>query len=172
MVDPMRASAAVLGILLAACHSAPSSPVPLVGAPDDLARLAGEWDGTYEADDGSRGGSIDFHLKAGRDTALGDVLMVPTDWGRPLEAWERPAAAVADGTAPRTLMIRFVRVVGGEVSGQLEPYRDPTCGCRLLTTFRGRLVGDRIEGQYQTYHQEAARTVTGRWRVHRTGAGP
>jgi hypothetical protein len=157
---------------LAACHSAPTTPVPLVGAPEDLAQLAGEWDGTYEADDGSRSGSIDFHLRAGRDTAEGDVLMVPTDWGRPLEAYERPSAAVADGTAPRALAIRFVRVVGGEISGQLEPYRDPTCGCRLLTTFRGRLTGDRIEGRYETLHQEAARTVTGRWRARRSAPRP
>ena len=129
--------------------------------------LAGEWDGTYEADDGSRGGSIDFHLKAGQDTATGDVLMVPTDWGRPVEAYDRPAGAVADGTPPRTLTIRFVRVQGGQVSGRLDPYRDPSCGCRLLTTFRGQLKDDKLAGTYETYHEEAGRTVTGKWRAER-----
>jgi hypothetical protein len=139
----------------------------MVGAPEDVAALAGEWDGSYEADDGSRSGSIDFHLRAGRDTAMGDVLMVPTDWGKPLEAYERPAGAVADGTPPRSLTIRFVRVQGDEVSGRLDPYRDPVCGCRLLTTFRGRLTGNTLRGRYETYHQESGRTVTGRWQAER-----
>lgn len=160
----------VLCSFIVACSSAPSHPVPVVGAPGDVAALAGEWDGSYEADDGSRAGSIDFHLRAGKDTAIGDVLMIPRDWGRPLEAYDHPAGAVGEGTPPRTLIIRFVRVVGDEVSGRLDPYRDPECGCRLQTTFRGRLRENVLEGDYQTYHEEGGRTVTGKWRAERRPA--
>jgi hypothetical protein len=157
---------AVCSFLLA-CHSSPSQPVPILGRPGDVAAMAGEWDGTYQADDGSRGGSIDFHLRAGSDTALGDVLMIPSDWGRPVEAYDHPIGAVAEGTPPRTLTIRFVRVEGDEVSGRLDPYRDPACGCRLVTTFRGRLQGNHLRGRYESYHQESGRTVTGKWQAER-----
>jgi hypothetical protein len=138
-----------------------------MGAPGDVMALAGEWDGTYEADDGSRGGSIDFHLRAGSDTATGDVLMVPENWGRPVEAYDHPSGVVAEGTPPRTLTIRFVRVQSGEVSGRLDPYRDPSCGCRLRTTFKGQLKGNKLSGTYESYHEESGRTVTGKWRAER-----
>jgi hypothetical protein len=157
----------LLSSIVLACSSAPSQPVPVIGAPGDVMALAGEWDGTYEADDGSRGGSIDFHLQAGKDTATGDVLMVPSDWGRPVEAYDRPSGAVAEGTPPRTLTIRFVRVQGGQVSGRLDPYRDPSCGCRLLTTFRGNLKGNKLSGTYESHHEETGRDVTGKWRAER-----
>jgi hypothetical protein len=157
--------------LVLACHSAPSQPVPVVGSPGDVAALAGEWDGSYEADDGSRSGSIDFHLRVGSDTATGDVLMVPSDWGRAVEAYDRPAGVVAEGTPPTTLTIRFVRVQGDTVSGRLDPYRDPTCGCRLLTTFRGQLKGNTLRGRYESYHQESGRTVTGKWKAERKPSG-
>ena len=70
----MRRSILLLLLPLLACQTKPSQPVPVVGPTSDVARLAGEWDGFYESDDGSRGGSIDFHLKAGSDSAVGDVL--------------------------------------------------------------------------------------------------
>jgi hypothetical protein len=40
--------------------------------------------------------------------------------------------------AVQELTIRFVAVEGGEVTGELDPYRDPDCDCRAYTRFRGR----------------------------------
>ena len=160
----------LLGSFLLACHSAPSQPVPMVGAPGDVSALVGEWDGTYDSEDGTRTGSIDFHLKAGVDTATGDVLMVPRDWGRPLESYDRPAGVVPDVPPARSLTIRFVRVQGDTVSGRLDPYRDPVCGCRLLTVFRGVLKGNRLRGTYETLHEESGKTVLGTWKAKRTGS--
>jgi hypothetical protein len=164
----MRVSLMLCSILLA-CHSGPSQPVPVIGAPGEIKALAGEWNGTYEAEDGSRGGSIAFNLEAGHDTATGDVLMIPRDWGRPLEAYDRPTGVIPDAPTPRTLSIRFVRVHGDTVSGRLDPYRDPTCGCRLLTTFRGRLSGNTLKGSYESLHEEAGKVVRGRWEAERKG---
>ena len=163
----MRRTYVLLGSVLLACQSAPSQPIPLIGAAGAINALAGEWDGTYEAEDGSRGGSIDFHLKAGTDTATGDVLMIPRDWGRPLEAYDRPAGIVPDAPPARTLSIRFVRVQGDTVSGRLDPYRDPICGCWLLTTFRGRLSGNKLRGVYETLHEESGEVVRGKWEAER-----
>lgn len=152
---------------LLACHSAPSQPVPVVGSPSELAAMAGEWAGFYESDDGARGGSIDFHLQAGSDTAYGDVLMVPREWGQPLEAYDRPQASAANAPSPRTLTIRFVRVRGDSVSGRLDPYRDPMCGCRAQATFAGRLKGNTLKGRYESLHEGNGRTITGRWEAER-----
>jgi hypothetical protein len=138
-----------------------------VGAPADLSALAGEWDGTYEADHGFRHGSIDFHLRAGSDTAFGDVLMIPRGWDRPVEPEERAGAAARDVRVPRPLTIRFVRVTGGEISGELDRYRDPECGCLLRTLFRGSLKGDTLSGRYESLHEGGESPATGRWRAVR-----
>ena len=167
----MKSLMPLLPVVLLACHSAPSQPVPVVGQPGEVAELAGQWIGSYEADDGSRGGSIDFRLEAGKDTATGDILMIPRDRGRPLEAYDRPTGRVPDPPPPRTLTIRFVRVQGDTVSGRLEPYRDPTCGCRLVTTFRGRLRGNQLRGSYESLHEESGKTVTGKWEAERKRPG-
>jgi hypothetical protein len=142
----------------------------MVGAASDVNALIGQWDGSYDSNDGSRTGSIDFHLKAGADTATGDVLMVPRDWGRPLEAYDRQAGTAADIPPARNLTIRFVRVKGDTVSGRLDPYRDPVCGCRLLTVFRGVLKGDRLQGTYETLHEESGTTSQGTWKAERKGS--
>jgi len=167
----MRSRVVVFLLAAVACSSRPTTPVPMVGAPADLSALAGEWDGTYEADHGPRQGSIDFHLRAGSDTALGDVLMIPRGWDRPVEPWERTGAAPRDARVPRPLTIRFVRVTGGEISGELDRYRDPECGCLLKTIFRGSLRGDTLSGRYESRHEGGEPPATGRWRAVRRPPG-
>lgn len=163
----MRRSILLLLVPLLACHSKPSQPIPVVGASNDVARMAGEWDGFYESDDGTRGGSIDFHLKAGSDSAVGDVLMIPRDWGQPVEAWERAEVTSADAPSARTLTIRFVRVEGDSVSGRMTPFRDPTCGCRVVSSFAGKIRGGKMQGRYESLHEETGRVIRGRWEATR-----
>jgi hypothetical protein len=168
----LRARSTLLLLLGAACHSAPSQPVPVAGESGDVLALAGEWDGTYEADDRARSGTIDFHLRAGSDTAFGDVIMVPMGWNQPITPEDRPGAQVREPLPQRLLQIRFVRVSGGEVSGELERYRDPECGCLLRTVFRGRLHADTLSGGYLSYHQDGEPPTSGRWRAQRKSTAP
>jgi len=142
------------------------TPVPVVGASADLSQLAGDWTGDYFGIESGRRGSIVFHLSAGSDTARGDVLMAPMWTGQP------PAEQASPGGVPATpttqmLRIAFVRVAGGEVSGLLAPYTDPTCGCTLRTTFVGRLRADTLEGTFTSLHRETGERQSGRWRVVR-----
>lgn len=158
-------------LLLAACGgSGPAQPVPLMGTAADLNALAGHWNGTYQADGGGRSGTIAFNLQAGRDTAFGDVIMVPVAWTAGGERGERAAGRVTEVTPPRALSIKFVRVAGDRVSGQLDPYHDPECGCHLLTVFEGRLEGKEFRGTYITYHEESGHKVTGTWQAKREKA--
>ena len=106
-------------------------------------------------------------LAAGRDTAYGDVAMVPTG-GEPLLAAETGRPGVVTRPSSRALTIRFVRIAGDSVSGWLDPYQAPDCNCVLTTTFVGRARGDRIDGTFRTVGDpRAAEAQTGQWSVTR-----
>jgi len=158
-------------LLVMACHSAPTTPVPVSGPSTAIAALAGEWDGTYESDDGTRAGSIDFHLQAGRDTAFGDVIMIPRGWNNPVGP-EDPAPQRHEVVPTRFLTIRFVHVREGTLSGELDRYRDPDCGCLLRTVFEGTLSGDELKGRYISYHQKGETPATGQWHAVRKPVAP
>lgn len=159
-----------IGAILVGCASQ-QRLVPVVGAEADLAQLQGEWEGEYSSAETGRSGSIVFHLTALRDSAHGDVVMVPPRWGRGLDAGPGvpPSARETAPQPPQVLTISFVRVAGGggQVSGALAPYTDPVCGCLLLTTFVGQLKGDVLEGTYSSRHQQTGEIQMGRWRVTR-----
>ena len=151
----------------AACSARPAI-VPVRGGPADVAALAGEWSGTYESLEGRRrSGDIMFQLREGRDTAVGYVIMTflsDSPRRRP-SGYPAPPIQLSE-----QLSIAFVRAEGGRVTGQLEPYVDPYCGCRLRTTFVGRLRGNRIEGTFRSEHLESGAITTGEWRVTRRRA--
>lgn len=153
----------LLAAAVAACAPAPPSLVPVsVGSGSD-ATLAGEWVGEYESPAVGRAGSIVFHLDAGRDTAQGDVLMVPRISARSQD----DHGAVTRATAvPQVLTIRFVRLDGARVTGALDPYIDPECGCSVVTTFEGAVAGERLRGTFVT-RGEPRGPVTGTWSVER-----
>lgn len=153
--------------LVAACSRA-AAPVPVVASPADIRRLAGEWTGEYGSPETGRSGSIVFTLDSAADHAHGDVLM-----GAPTRNWsafqDRTIEPVASGEREqmRVLTIRFVRATGDQVSGVLDPYDDPACGCPVRTEFIGRMVGDTLAGTYETIHVAGGRAATGQWRVVR-----
>jgi hypothetical protein len=141
------------------------APVPMVGQETDVSQLAGEWFGEYSSVESGRSGSITFKLIAGSDTATGDVIMSPRFNARPQTGQVQPT-----GPAPGTiqaLTINFVRVTGGQVSGSLAPYTDPTCGCTLHTTFVGRLRADTLAGTYTSLHEQSREIQRGQWQVVR-----
>lgn len=152
-----------LAVLAAACG--PGAPVPVRG---DVAQLAGEWVGDYQSTESGRSGSITFTLEAGQDTARGDVLMTVAGAQNPMA---NRVDEVRDPPRTQPLRIEFVQVRRGVVSGRLEQYRDPACGCLVSTVFSGSLKGDTLSGSYRTYHQEGQRIVNGVWRVTRTSGG-
>ena len=151
---PTAARLATLGgvlALLGACASHPT-PVHVVGSPSELTILAGTWEGEYGSAETGRSGSISFTLKAGTDTAFGDVVMVP----RALAPSPNDARSAVPSfpTTPQVLPIAFVRIASHEVSGTLDPYKSPDCGCTLSTLFRGTIKGDRLEGTFTTTHSD------------------
>jgi hypothetical protein len=161
-----------LGLLAgaaAACASSPE-PVPVVAEPGELAQLAGEWSGYYDSPAVDRHGSIVFVIEAGRDTAYGEVTMVPSGWKQPLGPYQDPAAAARVAPRPETLLIRFVRIERGVVNGTMEPYRDPDCGCAVYTTFKGLVKDDLIEGTFTSRPGHGA-AYKGTWLVRRKKKG-
>lgn len=163
----MRTLALLTAASLVACAANPD-PVPVSGAPDDLRSMAGQWTGEYGSQETARSGSIVFRLEAGRDTAAGDVVMIPSGARAPLHPMHGPEIAEQNIPDNQLLRIRFVRLdEGGRVSGELEPYHEPTCDCALYTTFTGTVAGDTVAGSYRTTGPAGTRTTGGWWRVVR-----
>jgi hypothetical protein len=160
-----RMTLSAVGAMWCLACGKPQAPVPIVGAQADISSLAGDWTGEYSSVESGRRGSILFHLTAGTDTARGDVVMSPMWIGRP-PASDAPRAG-GDVPSTQVLQIQFVQVAGGQVSGQLAPYTDPSCGCTLRTSFTGRLRADTLEGTYTSLHQQTGDRQAGRWRVVR-----
>ncbi|MHB1222982.1 MAG: hypothetical protein ACYC2G_02890 [Gemmatimonadaceae bacterium] len=164
-----RLAIAAAGILAlggqAACRTSPP-PVPVLAERAQLDALVGEWVGEYSSAESGRSGSIVFTLRAGADTASGDVVMTPRGSGEPLSP-NVPPGASATRPAPQPLRIRFVRLENGAVSGTLEPYRDPESGALVSTVFVGALDGDEIRGTFTSSGGELPRPLHGEWHATR-----
>ena len=160
----MRIPAFVVLLGLVAACSANPSPVPVQASAADRDHLAGRWEGTYESQETGRSGSIVFNLDAGRDTASGDVVMVPAERDRRSYQTDRSLPRSPQMAPAEVIPIRFVRVRGDRVTGRLEAYRAPECDCQATTTFTGRREGDRISGTHVT-EAEGLRRTRGRWQV-------
>lgn len=159
----LTASLATVAAL--ACATRPQ-PIPLSADTENLSALVGKWSGDYSSDATGRSGSIVFKLSAGKDTAFGDVVMVPR------AAQVQPSAdrgqIVAVQPSSEVLSIRFARVEGGAVSGVMNAYTDPACGCTVQTTFTGRRTDpNTIEGTFTTSGSGLPGAQTGRWKVKR-----
>src|SRR5262249_8872543 len=119
---------ALLFVLATACGGA-AAQIEMKGGDPDLALIAGDWKGNYEGQDSGRTGNIDFSLQRGRHTADGTVFM---------------------GPAHTPLKISFVKVQRGTISGTIEPYTDPSCGCQVQTEFLGTVGSNQIGGTFTT----------------------
>ena len=172
MKGSMRFVSLTAAALLVACATRPT-PVPVIGPETDVNALVGEWTGDYSNPETGRSGSIAFTLKAGKDTAMGSVVMIPRD-----NKQQMTVGAPADGPVVRTsitagssevLTIRFVRMEGSHLVGTLDKYRDPDCGCELTTTFHGQFTdAGTITGTFTSTGSTLGHfPSSGRWTVKR-----
>ena len=152
---------AVAGAAASAAGCASRPPEIELSANDfDLNPLVGEWRGDYSNPAAGRSGTIAFTLRAGEASASGNVIMIP---GKP------DSVAAAAAMARSVLKINFIRKEDRKLTGTLDPYRDPTCGCQVITTFEGSFADSHtIEGTFTTVPSQAGLTATGgRWKVIR-----
>lgn len=161
------AAFATLFATFAACSSVhtPVAVRPGAGA----SAMAGVWMGTYGSRDTGRSGDIYLALSARADSAVGEVVM--NAGNQPVIAEMQP-----DGTwrwrgrsasMPEVILIQFVEIQTGEIEGQLAPYLDPSCGCLVRTTFRGRVDGDRVSGTFHSEGEAPAHRAEGTWSAER-----
>ena len=148
--------------LLGGCRPV-TLPVPVEGSID---QLVGEWSGEFSSAQTGRFGSIFFRLEAGRDTATGDVVLIPD------RTYNVPTAPEWNehpwSTSAHVLEISFVRCTDGEVDGWIKPYRNPDTGELTHTEFTGVIVGDSLKGTFVTRGQNASKGTSGTWAVVRT----
>ena len=164
----MRASRLAFGLLSVmgpiACTYA-GTPVPLQGSPADIAALAGRWEGEFSSDDTRRGGTLTFTIRTGKDTAVGDVLLIPNATVPVRAADAREAMHLRHVRAPELLRVTFVAVRGATVRGEIEPYIAPDCECIVITEFFGTASGDTVSGTYVTRAEHLRQE--GRWSMRR-----
>ena len=153
---------ACTGVAAAAAGCATRPPeIELTSSDFDLNPLVGEWRGTYTNPAAARSGTIAFTLRAGEASASGNVVMIPHS---------ADSAGAADAALARSVLkISFVRKEGRKVVGNLDPFRDPECGCQVKTTFEGAFTdAHTIEGSFTTVPTESGHHVTaGSWKVTR-----
>jgi hypothetical protein len=150
-----------------ACASKPPG-TELTSSDFDLNPLVGEWRGAYSSAETGRSGTIAFTLRAGEGSASGNVVMIPRADSL-LTAAEREVVSNVSRQERSVIKIHFVRKEGGNLSGTLDPYRDPDCNCPVTTTFQGSFRDARtIEGTFTTVPSTPGRNVTGgKWKVVR-----
>jgi hypothetical protein len=164
----IRASIALTLIIAAAGCSWRRTPVPILDESGSTALLVGSWSGEYSSRETGRRGSISFDLESEKDTAYCDIVMTPKVQNVRVAAGQAPEFPVVTVPAPATpLKIRFIRLGENRVSGTLDPYTDPDCGCTVNTTFEGTFQGPGvIEGTYVT-RGAGHDAATGKWKVTR-----
>jgi hypothetical protein len=128
--------------LLTGCGGS-QKDVEVKGAETDMAKLAGDWEGTYVGNESGRSGTARFSLQLGRHTAEGEVFM--------------------GGATP--LKIQFVEIEGGQLKGTIAPYTDPNCACEVQTSFLGTLANDTVSGTFETRVEDSVQTGT--WSVRK-----
>lgn len=161
----------IAGVMAALAACAPMrTPVAVQGSPQDMNAFTGNWTGTYESPVTGRTGGIVFALRAAGDSAYGNVEMLVRDTVHNVNPKDPQGSGhnVSTGLSGSVLTIRFVRADSNHVSGRLDPYTDPACGCTVSTTFSGALTGDVIRGTFTTTGRADARSmITGTWMVRR-----
>ena len=153
--------------------------VSVVGDAGATSALVGAWEGSYRSADTGRSGSIYFELVAeadssGGEAAFGEVVMSYFDEGASFYPADPDRWPHAQGPRMKSdvLTLRFVRVGDGRVSGSLDPYTDPACGCLLYTTFEGAMSDGVIEGIFTARGPEHSHLQQGTWSVRRQPETP
>jgi hypothetical protein len=143
------------------------NPVNLYGDEVDVESLEGEWWGDYFSKDTGRSGTIEFTLIGEKNKAFGDVMMIPRGSKEPYHPIGYREKAEVDPKIPELLTISFVEVIGGKVRGELTPYWDPEMQRRMYTTFEGIVMGDTIQGTYESRMEQSPIYFYGQWKVAR-----
>jgi hypothetical protein len=143
------------------------APVRVEGESRDLRQLAGTWRGEFHSTQTGKVGTIFFDLRAGSDTAYGNVTFDRV----------MPVAACSDMTRPQAtssivlpVVLRFgaLATYRGSLGGWLQPYRDPELSCWMDTWFEGRVVSDTLQGSFFSRRTDTDTVRAGTWWAART----
>jgi len=162
--------AAAMIVTTWSCATRRYTPVEVTAADFDVSALVGRWAGEYHSDETGRSGNITFSLQPGEASAFGDVMMIPKTPTRSTVPLQNQIVGYpALGSVRELLTIHFVRKEGNMVIGMLDPYLDPDCYCRVITTFRGEFKDGRtIEGTFSTQgSDQISMRAQGYWKVTR-----
>ncbi|HJP84670.1 MAG TPA: hypothetical protein VJ852_01660 [Gemmatimonadaceae bacterium] len=162
--------ATAVALTALSCATRRYATVEVSAADFDVSSLVGRWAGEYHSEETGRSGDITFTLQPGEASAYGDVTMIPKTPTRSTVPLHNEIVGMpALGSVRELLTIHFVRKEGNTVVGMLDPYQDPECRCRVVTTFRGEFKnGGTIEGTFSTHgSDQIVMHSQGYWKVNR-----
>jgi hypothetical protein len=143
-------------------------PVTIETTPAGWQSLDGAWRGEYSTHAYDRHGTIALQLKASREEASAEVLMISDRSGWPYQRYTPESGAAPFEPFTELLTIRIVRARDGQITGHLEPYWDPDRHCQAAATFLGSIDGNRIRGTFTSAcDEDRTRILNGRWMVQR-----
>lgn len=153
MTDMLRVFA------VAACTACSSVPrwFEVIAPPSERAAFAGDWTGWYEVRGSRNGGSISLKLYADSTRASGDVVQVRDPAYGYFERGSTSRGPARDTVHAHVFTIRFIRLRGAELYGELESEHDPLCACIRRLSLNGTRSGDRITGTFRSTHGEGER---------------
>ncbi|HEY0673597.1 MAG TPA: hypothetical protein VGD27_15065 [Longimicrobiales bacterium] len=155
----MRVTDILRLLMVAACTACSSAPrwFDVIAPPPERAAFAGDWTGWYEVQGSRSGGSISLKFYADSTRASGEVVPVREAAHGYFERGRTSRGPTGDTVHAHVFTIRFIRLRGAELHGELESERDPLCACMRRLSFNGTRSGDRILGTFRSTHAEGDR---------------
>ncbi len=125
-----------------------------------MSLMVGEWKGEYSSEASGKFGIIEFNLTKGADDAHGQVFMKESLGPHSLQ---QPLVT----TYFRPLAIKFVHAGDEVIHGIVDPYTDLKRNVTVHTSFKGKVIGDVMEGTYISTIEETNQSYIGKWKVTR-----
>ena len=125
-----------------------------------MSLMAGEWKGEYSSEASGKFGIIEFNLTKGANHAHGQVFMKETLGPHSLQ---QPLVT----TYFRPLPIKFVHAGDETIHGKVDPYTDLKRNVTIHTSFKGKVMGDVMEGTYSSTIEGTNQSYLGQWKVTR-----
>jgi hypothetical protein len=142
-------SSLLLAVTLATGCASSLTTIPVKGKDTEVFRMRGEWLGEYTNDAAGRTGALRFNLRAGRQTADGEITM-----------------KLASGES-RTLKVAYLKVDGDQLHGKVDQYMDPDCKCTVEAEFSGTVEGDSVDGTFTVKLVASGQELPGSWHAER-----
>jgi hypothetical protein len=154
-------------IILGGCTATTETKNDIEVRGSDLSQLEGHWEGGYSSAITKRSGSISFDLFANQSNAIGQVILEMYVPSTRSDGSSKKSKVRLLTKSSLPLVISFLEIEDGKVSGEVSPYLDLGSNRIINTTFIGTLRENQIKGTFKSNVSGSSDSYTGIWSVDR-----